>query len=130
MDGRWRRGLRTVAPILAVCLLGALFATPNAFGQAAIDQYAPSSNPGGGVAGDVQGSTGGSKTKGTQTEGTEGTAGNGSVAAQTGSGGGNLPFTGYPLTTFVWFVLGALVTGVFLRVVAAQVKRRGARGAT
>jgi hypothetical protein len=133
MDGNWRRGLRRVVPILAVCLVGTLFAAPSALGQAAVDQYVPSPNPApptGGVAGATGG---GSKTKGTKTKGTEGTGANGSVAAQSGSGssgGGTLPFTGYPITPLVWIALGALVAGVLMRVGAARLKRRGARGAT
>jgi hypothetical protein len=132
MDGSWTRGLRRVAPILAVCLVGTLFAAPTASGQSAIEQYAPSPNPGGG-AGGVEGATGGSKTKGTKTQGTEGSGGNGSVAAQSGSGssgGGTLPFTGYPITPLVWIALAALVAGALLRVAVAVLKRRGAQSAT
>jgi hypothetical protein len=128
MDGSWTRGLRRVAPILAVCLVGTLFAAPIASGQAAIDQYVPDPGTGG-----VAGATGGSKAQGTKTQGTQGTGGNGSVAAQPGSGssnGGNLPFTGYPLTPFVWIALGALIAGLLLRVASTRLMRRGARGAT
>ena len=131
MDGSWKRGLRRAAPILAVCLVGSLFAAPSALGQAAVDQYVPTA-PGG--TGGVAGATGGgsktpdSKTKGTKTQGTEG---NGSVAAQTGSGssaGGTLPLTGYPLTPFIWIALGMLVAGVLLRFAVAWQTRKGARG--
>jgi hypothetical protein len=129
MDGRWTRGLRRrVAPILAVCLVGTLFAAPSASGQAAVDQYVPDPGTGG-----VAGATGGAKAQGTKNQGTHGTRGNGSVATQPGSGsssGGNLPFTGYPLTPFVWFVLVALVAGVLMRVARTRLMRRGARGAT
>jgi hypothetical protein len=129
--------MRRVAPIMAVCLVGTLFAAPSASGQAAVDQYVPSPNPApptGGVQGATgQGGTGGSKTKGTKTQGTEGSGGNGSVAAQSGSGssgGGTLPFTGYPITPFVWIALAALVAGALLRVAVAVLKRRGAQSAT
>jgi hypothetical protein len=111
-------------PVIAVFVIGTLFAAPSASGQAAVDQY--TSNPG---AGGVQGATGGgSKKKGTNTTGR-----NGSVAGQPGSsssGGGNLPFTGYPITPFVWIALAALIAGVLVRVTAARLKRGGARGAT
>src|SRR5882757_2302297 len=128
------RHLLKIAPIAAVALVGILTAAPSAWGQAAVDEYAISPNPiggAGGVAG-VAGVTEGSNTKGTKTQGTQGTGGSGSVAAQTGSGssgGGNLPFTGYPITPLVWIVLGALVGGVLMRVAAARLMRRGARGA-
>jgi hypothetical protein len=133
MDGTWRRGWWRVAPIMAACLVGTLFAAPSAMGQAAVDQYVPSPNPApptGGVAGATGG---GSKVKGTNTKGNEGAGGNGSVAAQTGSGssaGGNLPFTGYPITPLVWIVLALLVAGALLRVAVARLKRGGAQGAT
>ena len=125
------RHLLKIAPIAAVALVGILIAAPSASGQAAVDEYAVSPNPIGG-AGGVAGATEGSNTKGTKTQGTQGTGGSGSVAAQTGSGssgGGNLPFTGYPITPLVWIVLGALVGGVLMRVAAARLMRRGARGA-
>jgi hypothetical protein len=121
---------------MAVCLVGTLFAAPSASGQAAVDEYVPSltpTPPTGGVQGATGGGSGGSKTKGTKTQGTKGTGGNGSVAAQVGagsSGGGTLPFTGYPITPFVWIALAALVAGALLRVAVAVLKRRGAQSAT
>jgi hypothetical protein len=122
--GTWRRGLLKMAPIAAVGLLGILVAAPAASGQAAIDQYVPQGNPAGGSAGAI--GSGGNL-------GPVGTGGGRAIAAHTGKGtasGGDLPFTGYPVTPFVWIVLALLLAGALVRVTAPMLGRRRARAAT
>jgi hypothetical protein len=111
-----------MAPIAAVGLLGILIAAPSASGQAAIDQYVPQGNP----AGESGGAIGSADTLGPGgTGGGHAVAGN--VREGTGSGG-DLPFTDYPVTPFVWIVLALLLTGALVRVTAPLLGRRGARG--
>jgi hypothetical protein len=102
--------LGKIAGLLAVGLLAALVAAPHANGQAATDQYAPPTVPGGGTAGQVGGGGGGSA-------GDTGGGGIGAVAGETGSGsgGGTLPFTGYPVTAIVLIALALLCAGVLVR---------------
>jgi hypothetical protein len=122
MHGIWRRGLLRMAPIAAIGLIGILVAAPSASGQAAIDQYVPQGNPAGGSGG-ASGSLG--------SLGTPGGAGSHAVAADSGPGssmGGDLPFTGYPVTPFVWVVLALLLAGALVRVTSPMLGRRGARG--
>jgi hypothetical protein len=112
-----------MAPVAAIGLIGILVAAPSASGQAAIDQYVPQGNPAGGSGG-ASGSLG---SPATPTGGTESHA----VAADSGPGsskGGELPFTGYPATPFVWIVLAVLLVGALVRVTAPMLGRRGARG--
>jgi hypothetical protein len=114
-----------MAPVAAFGLLGILIAAPAASGQAAIDQYVPQGNPAGGSAGAV-GSAGDLGTP-------SGAGGGHAIAAHTGNGtgsGGNLPFTGYPVTPFVWIVVALLLSGALVRVTAPMLGRRRARGAT
>jgi hypothetical protein len=123
MYGTWRRGLLKLAPIAAIGLLGILVAAPSASGQAAIDQYVPQGNPAGGSGGAIAPS---------DSLGPSGTGGSHAIAADTGRGsakGGDLPFTGYPVTSFIWIVLALLLTGALVRVTAPLLGRRRASGA-
>jgi hypothetical protein len=113
-----KRALGKIAGLLAVGLLAALVVAPHASGQAAINQYAPPEVPGGGTAGQVGGG-------GTQNaDGTDG-AGIGAVAGETGSGsgGGSLPFTGYPVTAIVLIALALLCAGVLVRWAVPAIRR-------
>jgi hypothetical protein len=123
MYGSWRRGLLKLAPTALVGLLGILVAAPSASGQAAIDQYVPQGNPAGGAGGAMGVS---------DSLGPLGAGGSHAVAADTGRGsssGGDLPFTGYPVTPFVWIVLALLLAGALVRVTAPMLERRPASGA-
>jgi hypothetical protein len=125
MVGTWRRGLLKMAPIAAVGLLGILIAAPSASGQAAIDQYVPQGNPAGGAGGAIAPSD--------NLGGPSGTGGGHAIAANTDNGtasGGDLPFTGYPVTSFVWIVLALLLAGALVRVTAPRLGRRGVPGAS
>jgi hypothetical protein len=109
-----------MAPVAAIGLIGILVAAPSASGQAAIDQYVPQGNPAGGSG--ASGAPDGL--------GIPGGGGGHTVAADSGSGsskGGDLPFTGYPATPFVWIVLGLLLAGALVRVISPMLGRRGAR---
>ncbi len=82
----------------------------------------PGSGPAGGVAG-VGGSGGsggnfGQGVAGTNAGETAGAGGRGSAGtvAQNASGGGTLPFTGYPLTTLIWIVLALITLGFCVRI--------------
>jgi hypothetical protein len=44
-------------------------------------------------------------------------------------GGGTLPFTGYPVTPFIWIIVVALVAGALVRLAAPVLDRGGAKGA-
>ena len=82
-----------------VTVLGILIAAPTAIGQdAAVDQYVPKLEPA---------ATGGSSSPTAQ------------VASDPGSdrdaGGGSLPFTGFPLTSFVLAVGGLLLGALAVR---------------
>jgi hypothetical protein len=101
--------LGKIAGLLAVGLLAALVGAPHANGQAAVDQYQQPPVPGGGTAGQVGGGADPSS-QGANT-------GVGAVAGETGSGsgGGSLPFTGYPVTPLVLIALALLCAGVLVR---------------
>jgi hypothetical protein len=111
MHGTWRRGSLKLAPIAALSVIGILIAAPTASGQAAIDQYIPAGDPGNGAG-----------------QGAENVASllpSGAVSkapsADPGSGsesGGELPFTDYPVTPFIWVVVTALLIGTLVRVAA------------
>jgi hypothetical protein len=122
--GTWRRDLLRMAPIVALGLVGILVAAPSASGQAAVDQYVPTGNP----AGASGGASGSLRPLGPG----ESAPGSGhAVAADPGNGsanGGDLPFSGYPVTSFVWIVLAVLLVGALVRVAASMLRRRGARG--
>ena len=109
--------LRKIAGLLAIGLMGAMIVAPHANGQAAIDQYQQPTVPGG--TGGVVGG-GGSQ----NADGTNG-AGVGAVAGETGSGsgGGSLPFTGYPVTAIVLIALALLCAGVLVRWATQAVRR-------
>jgi hypothetical protein len=124
MRGTWRRSILRIGPIAVAGLLAILVAAPSASGQSAVDQYVPNGNP-----------TGGAGSSGTLASPYishgPGQHGRGIVKAKIrdGSGsGGELPFTGYPLTPFVWIVLAVLVAAALLRVTAALMDRRRVRG--
>ena len=113
-----------MAPIVAVALVGILFAAPNASGQAAVEQYIPQGGAAGGSGGGVSASSDTLGPAGAQ-------IGHRRIAAKAGdssSSGGSLPFTDYPVTPFVWIVLAVLVAGVLVRVAAPVLGRRGVRG--
>jgi hypothetical protein len=117
-----RRDLLTMASIAAIAVIGMLVAAPGASGQAVIDQYVPQGNPTGGPGG-ASGSLGSLGTPAGETRQ--------AVTTDSGPGsskGGNLPFTGYPVTSFVWIVLAVLLAGALVRVAAPMLGRRGARG--
>ena len=123
------------SPVLILSVIGILFAAPNASGQAAIEQYTPQPDPGGGSGGAV-GSVP-SDTLGPGSEAAPGVATHSktpsAVVAKTGDGsssGGTLPATDYPVTPFVWIVLGVLATGVLVRIASPLLGRRRARGAS
>jgi hypothetical protein len=109
--------LGKIAGLLAIGLMGAMIVAPHANGQAALDQYKQPTVPGG-TAGAVGG--GGSQ----NADGTNG-AGIGAVAGETGSGsgGGSLPFTGYPVTAIVLIALALLCAGVLVRWATQAVRR-------
>jgi hypothetical protein len=124
MRGTWRRHLLKLAPIAAIALLGILVTAPGASGQAAVDQYVPQSG--------VQGATGKGSSKPSNHSKTAGTQ-NGSVAANSTGGtssGGNLPFTGYPMTPLVWIALAVLVAGALVRITVSVLTRRGLRSSS
>ena len=111
--------------MLAIGLLGILVTAPSAAGQAAIDQYVPQGNPAGGAGGASNGASAG-------TLGPGGAGLSQQVMAKTdrgSGGGGTLPFTGYPVTPFVWIILVALLAGALVRVTAPVLERGGAKGA-
>jgi hypothetical protein len=136
---------RRRAVFLALGLTGVLMlvAASPALGQAAVDQYIPSASPsgnhgGGGGAGGVDTpGTGGGASEGASA----GAAGAGAAKGSLNSGGAGLtgfsgdgtgsgstsgadaPGTDYPLTTFVFIVIGLLVVG---GVTIAVVRRRRA----
>jgi hypothetical protein len=120
MRGIWRRGSLKLAPVAAVAVIGILIAAPTASGQAAIDQYVPAGDPGNGAGEGAGGVTPLLPT---------GTGGGKPPAADPGSGsesGGELPFTGYPVTPFIWVVVALLLIGALVRVAAPVLGRRGA----
>jgi hypothetical protein len=124
MKGTWRRGSLKMAPILAFGLIGILVAAPSASGQAAVEQYTPQGSPAGGSGGAVSGPSDTLGPAGAQ-------IGHRHIAAKPGessSSGGNLPFTDYPVTPFVWIVLAVLIAGALVRVAAPMLGRRGVRG--
>src|SRR5688572_9182974 len=123
--GERRGALGRIAALLAGGLLVALFVAPHANGQAALRQYIQPPVPqppigGGGAAGE----TGGGKDR-SSNAGNTGAAGVGAVAGETGSGsgGGTLPFTGYPVTPLVLIALALLCAGLVVRW-ATRVARR------
>lgn len=124
MRGTWRTVSLRMAPIMAVCLVGILFAAPGASGQAAVDQYVPQGGPGGGSGGAASGPSDTLGPAGAQ-------IGHRKIAAKPADGsssGGSLPFTDYPVTPFVWIVLAVLVAGALVRITAPVLGRRGVRG--
>jgi hypothetical protein len=115
-----------MAPIMAVAVVGTLVVAPNASGQAAVDQYTPQGSPAGGSGGGLSASSDTLGPGGAQ-------IGHRHIAADPGKGsssGGSLPLTDYPVTPFVWIVLGVLVAGGLVRVAAPVLARRGVRGTT
>jgi hypothetical protein len=113
-----------MAPIAAVAVIGILIAAPTASGQAAIDQYVPAGDPGNGA-----GQGAGGVTESLLPSGPGGTK---TPSPDPGAGsqvGGDLPFTGYPVTPFIWVVLAVLLLGALVRVAAPLLGRRGAQDA-
>jgi hypothetical protein len=122
--GLGKKALTRVAVVLAISLVGILIAAPGASAQGAIDEYIPQANPAGGTGGQSAGS-GSSSESSKASLGAEGAiGGHGSVAAESGSGsGGNLPFTGYPVTPIVWIVAALLIAGLLVRLSAPLLGR-------
>jgi hypothetical protein len=120
------------SPVVAISLIGILFAAPNASGQAAIEQYIPQGDPAGGSGGAQTGQAVPGVPSDTLGPGGA-QIGSRSIAAKPGDGsssGGTVPLTSYPVTSFVWIVLAALATGVLVRIAAPMLGRRRARGAS
>jgi hypothetical protein len=112
-----------MAPLAAVGVIGILIAAPTASGQAAIDQYIPAGDPGNGA---------GHGAGGVDSLLPPGTQGNHTPSADPGPGsetGGELPFTGYPVTPFIWIVVAVLAAGALVRVAAPVFGQRRARNA-
>jgi hypothetical protein len=138
------RSLSRYTVLASVALVvGLVFAAPAASAQdlAAADQYTPSGGGGGGQhpaggGGHNGGGNGGQNPAGgggAQNPANGGGAtspaggGGGEPSATVGEkGGGGLPFTGYPLTPLVWIVVGLLVAGIAVRLVATAVRRGSA----
>jgi hypothetical protein len=97
--------------IAALLAAAALIAAPTALAAtAALDEYtAQQPTAGSGVAG-----TEGSSGAGGGSQGVAGTGASGTEAVG-GGGGGSLPFTGYPMTTLAWVILGLVLGGIALR---------------
>jgi hypothetical protein len=110
--------------VLVIGLVGILIAAPSASGQAAIDQYVPQGNPAGGPGGTPNGQSG--------SLGPGGAGLSNQVVAEPkrgSSGGGTLPFTGYPVTPFIWVIVAALIAGALVRLAAPVLERGWAKGA-
>jgi hypothetical protein len=125
-----RRG-RIGVLLLTVGLLGILVVPASALGQAAADQYIPSAEPngvggGGGGGGDVGRGGGRDAGPGAASLGTEGAGvpAAGAEAVSGSAGGGDLPFTGYPVTPFVVVLAALLAAGLLVRLTAPMIERR------
>ena len=113
---------------LGALVIGMLVAAPYASGQAAVDQYVPQGNPGGGSTGH---SAGPGPTFDSLGPG-GGQPGPKKIEAKTPKGsssGAKLPATDYPATPFVWIVVAVLLAGALVRVAAPVLGQRGARNA-
>jgi hypothetical protein len=91
---------------------------PAANGQAAIDQYRPSANPPAGNAGQVLGRGPAESDARAPLDASGGGGENVAGEAQSGSGGGELPFTGLPLTPFLLIAIALLAAGLLVRLAA------------
>jgi hypothetical protein len=121
------------SPVLALSLIGVLISAPNASGQAAVEQYIPQGDSAGGSGGAQIGQAVPGVPSDTLGPG-RAQIGPRKVAAKPGrgssSGRGNEPLTSYPVSPLVWIVLGALATGVLVRIAAPMLGRRRGRGAS
>jgi hypothetical protein len=134
---------RTLVPVLALTALLMLVAASSALGQAAVDQYIPSASPTGhhgrdeGGGGNIGGGGGGTGSGGSAKPDNAAASQNQSLSAggaglanvssgESGPGsasGGNAPGTDYPLTTFVFVIIGLVAAGT---VVTVLLRRRRA----
>jgi hypothetical protein len=137
---------RALLPALALIAVVMLVGASSALGQAAVDQYIPSASPSGNHGGGAGGGGGGGGTTGSGGTTAGGVTGSGAAgrgagvakgslgsggagltnfsAGNDGSGsssGGSAPGTDYPLTTFVFIVIGLLAAAA---VTIAMVRRR------
>jgi hypothetical protein len=151
LSGVSKKRARALFPALALTAFVMLVGASSALGQAAVDQYVPSATPsgnhggpagGGGGGGGSTGSggtaAGGATAGGATAGGAPADAGNGSLSSggagltsfsggDDGSGstsGGSAPGTDYPLTTFVFIVIG-LLAAVALAIVIIRRRRAG-----
>jgi hypothetical protein len=105
----YRRFLAGAAILFATALLAtpvALAATP-----AAVDEYAAQAPSAGGGNQGVEG-----------VNANNGSA-NGAAGTEAQSGGGSLPFTGYPMITAAWIALAFVLAGICIRTAAAGYRR-------
>jgi len=144
-----KSGIRALAVLVGLVGVMLAFAAPASALPAICDEYPDlpvcSANTGGGGDGsgdDVGSATasggpdlpvgsdttgGGDSGPGTDSVGSAGTSGSPSSAGGTGSGG-ELPFTGYPLTTLLLLMLLLLALGLAIRAGVAIHDRLGGRG--
>jgi len=145
---------RAILPALVLATVGMLIAASSSFGQAAVEQYIPDVNPTGHHNGGGSGSGNGAGSSGSSTvapstasgggSGTgSGNGGTGSAGKKAAAGaavaglsnlppgggggsssGGSAPGTDFPLTTFVFIVIGIFLAGLLVYVL---LKRRRPR---
>lgn len=110
---------KSASILLAACLVVGMLVLPAAASaqSSGTTQYTPDIGTAGATA------TGGTG-KNSPNSGTAGANAAGGVAGQAQSGGGTLPFTGYPLTLLVALVAILLAAGLALRVMAPRLDRR------
>jgi hypothetical protein len=126
-----RNPIRPPLGVAGLVTLALLLPAADAFGQAAVDQYIPSANPGsqhGSAAESVQQATQSTTTPTAPSKGKAKRA-NGTPAA--GSAGGSGPPDsgggGYPLTAFVIVVALLFIAGVAARYLPGLIRRTRAR---
>ena len=107
------------AAILCALMLAAV-PVASAQDQAAVSQYL-AQQPTAGGSGSGAGGGGSDEVLGAQ--GSRGAAGNAGEVAQAG-GGGSLPFTGYPLTSYLWIVISFVLAGLCVRLASTAAYRR------
>jgi hypothetical protein len=114
-----RRASSALLVVLGAGLLAVLMQAPLASAApAAADQYAP--GPTQQIIGPASAGNGPSA----------GAPGSGPVFSEPGeAGGGELPFTGYPLTPLILIVLALLAAGLIARAMSASAERRRERRA-
>ena len=103
----------------AVLLMLAIASSASAATPAAISQYV-AQQPTAPVAGGQAGGGDQQEIAGQNQGGQSGSAGTEAVSGSEGS----LPFTGYPMTTIVWVMLGLVAAGVLLRLSVLAFRRQ------